>query len=246
MVKMSKEPLVHFLGAAALLFAANAVFSGDDREMITVDAATQEYLIKQEQDLRLRPLTEEEKREVVDGFIEEEILVREAKKRGLDNSSRIRQLLIQNMRFFVASDLPQPTEKDLEAWFESNLDRYQSPPAVTYDHVLFADPDNVPANILERLRAGKDHAEIGDTDFLNRRLPMMSQRMVAASFGPVEAPKILAINDEAWHGPFHSAKGVHFLRVAEQHKPLRPTYDESKRWLEQRLDNEQTKGTYES
>jgi hypothetical protein len=39
---MWREPLVHFLGLAALRFMANALFSGDEREVITVDATTQE------------------------------------------------------------------------------------------------------------------------------------------------------------------------------------------------------------
>lgn len=91
---LKREPLVHFLGLAALLFVANAVFSGEDREVITVDVATQEYLVQQRQDLLLRDMTDEEKAAVVESFIEEEILVREARKRGLENGARIRALLV--------------------------------------------------------------------------------------------------------------------------------------------------------
>jgi hypothetical protein len=79
---LKREPLVHFLGLAALLFVVNAVFSGDHREVITVDIATQQYLIQQRQELVLRDMTEDEKAAVVGSFIEEEILVREARKRG--------------------------------------------------------------------------------------------------------------------------------------------------------------------
>lgn len=75
------EPLIHFLGIAALLFVFNAAFNGDEREVISVDVATQEYIIKQRQELLLRPLSKEEKIEAIDAFIEDEILVREAQKR---------------------------------------------------------------------------------------------------------------------------------------------------------------------
>lgn len=51
---LKREPLVHFLALAALLFLANAIFSRDDREVIRVDIATQEYLIDQRQDLLQR------------------------------------------------------------------------------------------------------------------------------------------------------------------------------------------------
>lgn len=97
-----REPLVHFLGLAALLFVAHAVFLDDDKEVITIDIATQEFLIKQQEDLLLRLLSVEEKAEAIESFIDDEILVREARRKGLDNSSRIRRLLIQNMHFFAA------------------------------------------------------------------------------------------------------------------------------------------------
>ena len=101
-----REPLVHFLTIAVLLFVLNAVFSVDDREVITVDVAAQEFLVQRRQELLLRPMTDEEKTEVVQDFIEAEILVREARKRGFENNSRIRSLLIQNMRFFMTSEIP--------------------------------------------------------------------------------------------------------------------------------------------
>ena len=40
----------------SLLFLANAVFSGDSREVLTVDVSTQDYVFKQQQDLTLRDL----------------------------------------------------------------------------------------------------------------------------------------------------------------------------------------------
>lgn len=107
------EPLVHFVGLALGLFVANALLGRDDRDVIVVDTAAQKFLFKQEEDLRLRPLTEKEKAEIVRNYIDEEILVRETKARGFTDSSRIRQLLLQNMRFFIGSDMPDPTGEEL-------------------------------------------------------------------------------------------------------------------------------------
>ena len=58
---LKREPLVHFFVLAALLFVANSLVSGDSREVITVDVATREYVIKQRQNLILRDLSEQEK-----------------------------------------------------------------------------------------------------------------------------------------------------------------------------------------
>ena len=230
---LKREPLVHFLGIAALLFIGNAVFSGDEREVITVDVPTQEYLIQLQQDLILRPLTEEEKAEAIESFIEEEILVREARKRGFENSSRIRTLLIQNMRFFMASEIPKPTEEDLRVFFEKNTGRFRSDPSVTYDHAFFSNPDEVPPDTLELLRAGTDHLSLGDTDSLSARLIGMNERQVVQSFGRELAPAILAIEDEQWHGPFSSPHGTHFLRIADRRPGRMPSFEDAQNWLEQ-------------
>jgi hypothetical protein len=230
---IKREPLVHFLGTALLLFIAHAVFSGDDREVITVDVVTQKYLVQQRQDLVLRPLTDAEKTEVVENFIEEEILVREARKRGFENNSRIRALLIQNMRFFMASDIPDPTDEDLRGFFHKNIERFATEFTITYDHVYFANPDTVPANTLEVLRAGADYRRLGDTNSFTAQLANTSEQQIVATFGREQAPGILDINNEQWHGPFTSANGVHFMRISERHPSVRPTYEAVQPWLKQ-------------
>ena len=131
-----KEPLVHFLALAGLLFVLQALFAGDTREVISVGTDTQEYLFQQRQDLTLQPVSEEEKQQIIEDFIEEEILVREANKRGFADGSRIRRLLLQNMRFFIAGDLSEPSEEDLRTFFDENLRSFESPPSLELDHIF--------------------------------------------------------------------------------------------------------------
>lgn len=227
------EPLVHFLAVAAVLFVANAYFSGDDRELVEVDYRTQQYLITQRQELLLRPLTDDEKALIIQDFVEEEILLREARKRGFDNSSRIRTLLIQNMRFFLANDVAEPTEAELLEFFNANLDRFETSPRISYDHVVFDDANAVPAETLRLLNAGADHTSMGNVKtFGSSRLLRVDERSIIATFGAVVAPDVLAIADGDWHGPFESAQGVHFLRVIERHPSIRPRFEDARSWVE--------------
>lgn len=228
------EPLVHFLALAALLFIANAIFAGDDREVIAVDTATQEYLLQERRDLLLRELTEQETQDVIDSFVEEEILTREARKRGFDSNSRIRTLLIQNMRFFLSQDLPAPSDEDLRRHYEENPERFETAPSITYEHVFFANPADVPKETLARLRDGADHTQMGDRDNLSARprLVQITQPTISTTFGPEIAPQVLAIEDDDWHGPFESGQGAHFLRAAEWHEALRPAYEAIENWVE--------------
>ena len=228
-----REPLVHFLGLAALLFVANTVFSSDEREVIEVDLDTQAYLVKAQEDLLLRPLTEDERQGVIDNFIEEEVFVREARARGFDNSSRIRTLMIQNMRFFLSSDLPAPSDEDIRAHYENNPDRFTTTPSVTYEHVLFREPDAVPEGTLERLNEGADFRQLGHRDALVQPLlRQVDQRSIAATFGPEVGPNVLAIEDDLWHGPFVSGSGAHFLRISERHESQRPPFEDIRNWVE--------------
>ena len=230
---MRREPLVHFLGLAALLFVANALFSGDDRETIKIDLETQEFLVKAQEDLLLRTLTDEEEQDIIDNYIEEEIFVREARARGFDNSSRIRRLMIQNMRFFLSQNIPAPSDEDIRAHFDSNLDRFATEPTVTYEHVFYRDPDAVPPGTLQRLNDGADFRQLGDPDgLLQPLLRDIDRRSIATTFGPDIGPAVLAIDDEQWYGPFISGNGAHFLRVRERHAARSPAFDDIRNWVE--------------
>lgn len=215
-----REPLVHFTILAALLFFANELWSGADREVIRVDRTTQETLMQQRTDLLLRPLTEEEREEVIASYIEDEILWYEARRRGLDQTSRIRQQLVLGMRYLLLGDPPQPTEAELRIFYEEEKSRFEQPPALTLEHVFFSDPDTVPEATLAALRNGADPTKLGEFNVdLGRMIPLLAQRQLVQIFGPDGARRILAIEDDSWHGPVPSSRGAHFVRIAKR-QPL--------------------------
>jgi len=230
---MRREPLVHFVAAAGLLFLVSALWSGSAHEAIRVDRATQDFLIKERAELLLRPLTPQEEQQVAEEFIEEEILVREAKKRGLDNSGRIRRLLVQNMRFLLSGDLTKPTQTELRAFFQKNHERYERPPNLTLDHVFFADPEHVPEGTLSRLKEGANHSVMGDSNsFMGRKVAAASKRQLVGLLGPDAARAILTIEDSDWHGPIMSPRGAHFIRIAKRNPARQPRFEDAETWIE--------------
>ena len=230
---LCREPLLHFAVLAGLLFVAQALWAGEDREVITVDVTTQRYLIKQKQDLLLRPLSATEKDEVIAAFVEDEMLVREAKRRGFDNNSRVRSLLVQNMRYFYSRDLPRPSDATLKAYFEANPERFRSPATATYDQVFFKNAADVPRDLVDQLNNGADHTSLGDTSLtMGRRVVAVDQKALVRTFGRDEARKILSITDSRWHGPFASSQGTHFLRVAERKPARQAEFNNAKKWIE--------------
>jgi len=229
---LSREPLLHFFGLAAFLFALNAIIPSDNREVISIDITTQEHLFKLEEDILLRKPNKEEKDAIINSFLEDEILVREAKRRGFDDNARVRGLLIKNMRFFLQADLPEPSNEGLKQFFQANLTRFETPASITYDQVFFKNPESLPDNILSRLKSGGDHKKMGDYDtFPTPRIVKISRKNIAETFGPKETRAILAIGDKKWYGPFPSSYGVHFLKVVEYHNASKAKYEDIKDWV---------------
>ncbi|MGI9399928.1 MAG: peptidyl-prolyl cis-trans isomerase, partial [Rhizobiaceae bacterium] len=210
-----------------------ALWSGSEREEIIVDRTTSDFLIKQRSELLLRPLTQTEEQDVIESFIEDEILFREAKKKGFDSSGRIRKLMIQNMRFFLASELPKPSEDDLRAFYKEQKVGFERPPSLSLDHVFFTDAKAVPETTLTTLRGGADPATFGDEDFkIGKRIAGTTQRQLVQLFGPGNARKIMGIDDAAWHGPIKSPLGVHFVRVTARTPAQTPPFEQARRWVE--------------
>ena len=118
-------------------------------------------------DLVGRPLTDKERQDVVEGYIEEEILMREAFRLELEKKdSRVRKRLIDVMRSTIDQPVSQPTRAELQAYFRENQERYVTGETITFDHVFFAygsenEPDD-PADFLAKLRDGADHTQLGD------------------------------------------------------------------------------------
>ena len=162
LASLIREPLIHFALLAGFLFLGSALIEGGEKDLIVVDAATQEYLFQRERGVLLRELRQDEKQAIIDSFIEEELLVREARRRGFADNSRVRALLIQNMRFFLREDLPDPTEEELIGFFQNNSKDFATPASVSYDQVFFNTPDEVPPSALEDLRAGADLKGFGE------------------------------------------------------------------------------------
>ena len=233
-MKLAKEPLVHFLVLAMLLFGLEQVFSSTQKDKIIVDRQTVDYLIKQREDLELRKLSPEERDNTIASFVEDEILYNEAYKRGLDRGdSRMRRNMILKMRGLLIGDIDQPTEEELQAYYQANLDQFTRPAMISLDHVFFSDSAQVPQDLLEQLRAGLDHTTVSASPFnLGPALLNMSQRMLVATLGADSARAILAIDDKEWHGPFESSRGIHFVRVANRTAESQPDYDQVKSYIE--------------
>src|SRR3990170_875643 len=155
-----REPLLQFAAAGGLLFLAHALWAPSDSNRIVVTKELAEALATEREELLLRPLTNEERERVVTELIDEEVLLREAYRQGLDRGDpRIRRWLIDKVEFLVDEEPPDPTPADLDRLFREKPEHYMTPRAVSFDHVFYASGE--PVGILSRPHEGPDFPRWG-------------------------------------------------------------------------------------
>ncbi len=228
-MNLIREPIVHFFALAALLFAVEAWFSAGQKTQILIDQATADYLIRQREDLELRVLDASERADVIDAFVEDEILYNEAYRRGLDRGdSRMRRNMILKMRGLLTGEVEVPDEAELEAYFEENRAKFMRPARYHIEQIHFDAsvpvPDDIDAFIADE---GNDLVGVQQ-----RRMPQMTKTLIAGSFGPDAGKAILAATDDAWHGPFDSGQGVFFYRVLERMPEVEAEFDAVRNYLQ--------------
>jgi hypothetical protein len=226
----AREPLLQFAAAGGLLFLANALWAPSDSDRIVVTKAIAEALATEREELLLRPLTGEERERLVSEFIDEEVLLREAYRQGLDRGDpRIRRWLIDKVAFLIDEEPKEPTPADLDALFREKPERYMTPRAVSFDHVFFASGTAHPEDaepLLARLRAGADFRSLGDEFWLGKSLNRFSELELSTTLGSEFISRVLALPIGEWTGPMTSSRGVHFLRVAAKHEPELPPQED--------------------
>lgn len=231
---LRREPLAHFLALGALLFVVYRVLTPFEQASIVIERASIDQLVRQQEELLARPLTDDERRAAIEAAIDDEVLLREAYSRGLDQDAVVRRHLVQKMRFILGEDEPEPTEAELKEYLATHRERYRTPPAVTLDHVFYADPARLPDDLMAQLENGAQIDGLGDSLYmLGNTLPAYSLRDLIGLMGPDVAPRVFELPLGEWHGPLRSARGVHFVRVAQHHPPAMPSFAELEGYLRQ-------------
>ena len=230
--KLVREPLVHFLALGALLFALHGAVKGSresvqDNRIVISDAKVEWLQGAWSKQWRRMP-TRPELNNLIDGYIREEILYREALAIGLDgNDTIIRRRLAMKMEF-LAKDVGQmiePTDEEVSAFFASNTEQYAEPPRISFRHVYFnadtrtnaeRDARSVLRGFKTREPSQEEARQQGDPFMLHYVYSQRSRVEVVQLFGESFADRIFALKPGNWNGPLTSGYGIHLVRVDEQ------------------------------
>lgn len=213
-----RDPLTHFLIGGALIFAFFA-WRGEEADpasrTITVDRQVQAQIALDFERTLQRPPTDAELDALIDRWVREEVLYREALRLGFDAGDPVvRRRLAKKMDFLAASSAQaaEPTDTQLETWYRANAARYAGNTSLSFDQIYFAQRplrEDIPG-------PDEDWRSLGDPSSLPDTVEGQDERQVAAVFGRDFAARLLAMSPgSGWLGPVGSGVGWHFVRLRQ-------------------------------
>ena len=240
-MKLLREPLLHFMFIGAAIYLLYGVFSEPvpeaDDKTIVVTAGEVEWMQTSWQKRWNRLPTAEEFDGLVQQYIKETVLYREALSMGLNQHDQvIRRRLAQKLEF-LAKDLvalTPPTEEELQSYFDKHLDRYQEPALYTFTQV-FIDPDKrgdttlddaeaIKAKLIAQGDAIEDPGALGDDLMLQDYYPQKDPLEIQKLFGSGFTESLLKLSPGQWHGPVLSGYGVHLVYISSISEPPAPEF----------------------
>lgn len=251
-VRLVREPLVHFILIGAALFALFAWRSPESDKASRHIVITQERLLEFMQyrnqtfsdsarnrlDETLRSMTPTQRAALVDEYLREEVLHREALAMGLDSTDYvIRRRLAQTMEYVLRGtpdeDIASPSDEELRQFFLDNVERYQSPARASLRHVFF-DATSDGRRAEQRARSALAALRSNSIDFdeaLGRsdRFPYFhdyadeTRQLIESHLGPeVADASFKKPLNSSWQGPYRSRGGFHLIQVTRQSMPTTP------------------------
>jgi peptidyl-prolyl cis-trans isomerase C len=230
--RLLTEPLVQFLLIGACIYGAYGLFGNPEEEIrdttIVVDSNRINAMIGQWESRWNRLPTREEVDKLIEVYIREDVLYRQAVAMGLNEDDPVTRRRMAKKLEFLTSDLSsmqQPKEGELEQYFIENAESYRGQDTIRFTQV-FIDPDkredetlSDATEILEQLRAAgvpdAEAIEAGDRLILQTNFTFATEQDIRRQLGSVFAEAVMKLEPGQWHGPVLSGYGVHLVYVYE-------------------------------
>ncbi len=142
MKSLLREPLVHFLCIGAALFLLFELFddpAGPQSSRVVITNGQIEFLKASYARSRQRQPTEQELQGLVDGYVREEVLYREALALGLDKDDTIIRKRLNQKLELMSDDIAGitiPSDEQLQDFLEANAERFRSQTQIAFRHVF--------------------------------------------------------------------------------------------------------------
>ena len=256
MMRLFKDPLLHFLAIGLVLFAVYRVATPqadglanpktlvvDEKALLTFMQYRARAFEPETAKARLQNLSADQLKHLINAYVREQVLYREALSLGLDsNDYIIKRRLIQKLDFIsqgFAEAAVKLSDKEIEAHYTANKREYYVQPSVTFTHVFFdankRGTKKAAALAKSRLvELNSKAAPFTDAPSHGDRFPYhvnyveRSPDYVTSHFGPDLTKAVFTIDPgpDVWHGPYSSPHGNHVVMLAKRQEGRIPALDE--------------------
>ena len=236
LLRLLREPLLHFLAIGGLIFVLFAAMSEpgpEPTDTIVVGPERIEQLARGFQAVWRRPPIDDELRAMIDDFVREEIYYREALALGLDrNDTVVRRRLRQKMEFLTDSgaEILEPVAGELEAYLLANEKTFRRGPRLAFEQIYLGDTpgQETITRSLSALRSDPvtDPSTLGEPTLLPAQLGFSPPNAIDGVFGKGFFELLAELPPGVWAGPVVSAYGVHLVRIGESLAARTPPLEE--------------------
>ena len=252
--KLFREPLAQFLAIALLLFGGERWINAEDYayDQYRIEVGESELLQFMQQRAKtfkpdqavatLARLKPQDRQRLVDDYVREEVLFREAMALNLDsNDPIIRRRLIQKMDYLAQGfyDQAEPlTEEDLRSYYAQNQQDYKKAAEATFTHVFISaqnrggtEAQAMAAGLLKQLNTEKvpfeNASRYGERFLYNRNYVNREDDEIASHFGASFQQQVFAFDSEQqWQGPVQSDHGWHLVLLVKNTDAYTPAFEQ--------------------
>ena len=241
-LSLLREPLVHFLVIGVLVYCLYDYFGNqpvESLDTITVTAAEVDWLEQTWEKRWNRAPTSSERQGLIDAYVKETVMYRQAIAMGLDRDDTIvRRRLAQKLEFLTRdlTEIASPSKEEIRTYFQTHQDTYETPVYLSFMRVYFS-PDKRGEQTVQDARetlaelAGKDASaqnikETGDPFMLQQYYPERSEQEVSRLFGNEFAQETSQLPVGQWTGPVQSGYGLHLVYVHDRVESTMPEFED--------------------
>lgn len=241
LIKMFRDPLLHFTLAGIALFGAYSLFGSEaerpDENKIVVDENALltfvQYRSKSFQPdqarAQLDAMDQPQRNELIRDYVREEALFRQAKSLGMIESDYIvRRRSVQKIEFIAQGMAEQATEiqdQEVKAFYKEHQDDYYEEPFYSFTHVFIKSDhessESVAKTLMQKLNeknvSFSEAAPFGDRFLYHRNYVERTPDFISSHFGAGFTKQLGELDKDTsgWQGPIASEHGLHLIKISE-------------------------------